>query len=221
MEKKPVNFVVHDAREAVRELNELVEKGAATFDVGVNEEYVYTVTRKSDGSTEKEKEKVFRVIGFAEMMVGHELDSLNEIKEERNAVKKERQELNRTLNVMNKSAFAPISIFLLIIAVITLVLGVLTLAKVLPLPAEQIAISVVLTVVGALALAGSFLLFFFRRKKKLALLAKKDEILKQDSDLKAREADVDLKTPQWYKNALWSQDGNVAKNFNTRLTFNK
>ena len=221
MEKKPVNFVVHSAEEAVKELNRIVEKGGSNFDIGVNEEYVTTVTRNSDGSSTREKEKVFRIIGFVDMMVGEELDSLNAVKEEMETVKKERKELNRTLNVMNKSAFAPISIFLLCIAIVTLVLGILTLAKVLPLPTAQVPIAVVLTVVGVLALGGSITLFIFRRKKKLALLERKDEINEEDAKLKEREADVDSRTPQWYKDALWRVEGNMIINTCNRFTLNK
>ena len=131
------------------------------------------------------------------------------------------KEMNRTLNVMNKSAFAPISIFLLIVAVITLVLGILTLAKVLPLPAGQIPIAIVLVVVGVLALAGSIVLAIFRSKKKKALLERKDEILKQDEELKEKERNIDSRTPEWYKDALWSAEGNVFKNKSQRHELKK
>ena len=218
MEKKPVNFVIRTAKEAARELNEIVENGGAEFDIGINPEYVITVTKNSDGSTKEEKERVYRIIGFANMMVGPELDSLNAVKDEVKAVKKEREEMNRTLNVMNKSAFAPISIFLLCVAVFTLVFGILTLAKVLPLPAGQIPIAVVLTVVGVLALAGSIVLAVLRSNKKKALLARKDEILKRDQDLKEKERSIDSRTPQWYKDALWTSEGNTFKNASQRHT---
>ena len=183
MEKKPVNFVVHNAQEAAKELNAIVEKGGSEFDIGINPEYVITVTKNSDGTTKEEKERVYRIIGFVNMMVGPELDSLNAVKEEMKTTKKEREEMNRTLNVMNKSAFAPISILLLAVAIITLALGILTLANVLPLPAGQTPIAVVLTVVGVLALAGSIVLAVLRSKKKKSLLERKDEILKQDEEL--------------------------------------
>ena len=124
--------------------------------------------------------------------------------------------MNRTLNVMNKSAFAPISILLLGVAIVTLVLGVLTLAKVLPLPPEQIGIAIALVIVGTLALAGSIVLAVFRSKKKKALLDNKDEILKQDEDLKAREKDIDNRVPRWYKDALWTAEGKVVKNASQR-----
>ena len=212
MEKKPVNFVVHKAEEAAKRLNEIVEKGGSEFDIGINPEYVITVTKNSDGTTKEEKERVYRIIGFVNMMVGPELDSLNAVKEEIKTTKREREEMNRTLNIMNKSAFAPISIFLLCVAVITLVLGILTLAKVLPLPAGQLPIAIVLTVVGVLALAGSIVLAVFRSKKKKALLERKDEILKQDEDLKERERNIDSRTPEWYKDALWTAEGNIFKN---------
>ena len=221
MEKKPVNFVVKSAREAERELNAIVEKGGAEFDIGINPEYVITVTKKSDGTTEKEKERVYRFIGFVNMMVGPELDSLNAVKEEMKATKKEREEMNRTLNVMNKSAFAPISILLLCVAIFTLVFGILTLAKVLPLPAGQLPIAVVLTVVGVLALAGSIVLAVLRSNKKKALLERKDEILKQDQELKEKESSVNNRTPQWYKDALWKAEGNVVKNASQRHELRK
>ena len=185
MEKKPINFVVKSAREAEKELNAIVEKGGSEFDFGINPEYVTTVTKKSDGTTETEKE---------------------------------REEMNRTLNVMNKSAFAPISIFLLAVAVFTLVFGILTLAKVLPLPAGQLPIAIVLTVVGVLALAGSIVLAVLRNNKKKALLERKDEILKQDQDLKEKESSVSNRTPQWYKDALWTSEGNTFKNASQRHT---
>ena len=218
MEKKPINFVVKSAREAEKELNAIVEKGGSEFDFGINPEYVTTVTKKSDGTTETEKERVYRIIGFVNMVTGPELDALNNVKDEMKAVKKEREEMNRTLNVMNKSAFAPISIFLLAVAVFTLVFGILTLAKVLPLPAGQLPIAIVLTVVGVLALAGSIVLAVLRNNKKKALLERKDEILKQDQDLKEKESSVSNRTPQWYKDALWTSEGNTFKNSSQRHT---
>ena len=221
MEKKPINFVIRNAEGAVKELNAIVEKGGSEFDFGINPEYVITVTKNSDGTTKEEKERVYRIVGFVNMMVGPELDSLNEVKEEIKTSKKEREEMNRTLNVMNKSAFAPISIFLLIVAVITLVLGILTLAKVLPLPAGQIPIAIVLVVVGVLALAGSIVLAIFRSKKKKALLERKDEILKQDEELKEKERNIDSRTPEWYKDALWTAEGNVFKNKSQRHELKK
>ena len=221
MEKKPVNFVIRTAEQAAKELNKIVENGGSEFDIGINPEYVITVTKNSDGSTKEEKERVYRIIGFANMMVGPELDSLNAVKEEMKTTKKEREEMNRTLNVMNKSAFAPISIFLLCVAIITLALGILTLAKVLPLPAGQIPIAIVLTVVGVLALAGSIVLAVFRNKKKKVLLERKDEILKQDEELKEKERNIDSRTPEWYKNALWTAEGNVFKNKTQRHELKK
>ena len=221
MEKKPINFVVKSAREAEKELNAIVEKGGSEFDFGINPEYVTTVTKKSDGTTETEKERVYRIIGFVNMVTGPELDALNNVKDEMKATKKEREEMNRTLNVMNKSAFAPISIFLLAVAVFTLVFGILTLAKVLPLPAGQLPIAIVLTVVGVLALAGSVVLAVLRSQKKKALLERKDEILKQDQDLKEKESSVSSRTPQWYKDALWKAEGNVVKNASQRHELKK
>ena len=218
MEKKPINFVVKSAREAEKELNAIVEKGGSEFDFGINPEYVTTVTKKSDGTTETEKERVYRIIGFVNMVTGPELDALNNVKDEMKATKKEREEMNRTLNVMNKSAFAPISIFLLAVAVFTLVFGILTLAKVLPLPAGQLPIAIVLTVVGVLALAGSIVLAVLRSNKKKALLERKEEILKQDQDLKEKESSVSNRTPQWYKDALWTSEGNTFKNSSQRHT---
>ena len=218
MEKKPINFVVKSAREAEKELNAIVEKGGSEFDFGINPEYVTTVTKKSDGTTETEKERVYRIIGFVNMVTGPELDALNNVKDEMKATKKEREEMNRTLNVMNKSAFAPISIFLLAVAVFTLAFGILTLAKVLPLPAGQLPIAIVLTVVGVLALAGSIVLAVLRSNKKKALLERKDEILKQDQDLKEKESSVSNRTPQWYKDALWTSEGNTFKNSSQRHT---
>ena len=221
MEKKPVNFVVHNAQEAAKELNAIVEKGGYNFDFGINNEYVTTVTKNSDGTTSKEKERVYRIIGFVDTYVGEELDSLNAVKKEMKATKKEREEMNRTLNVMNKSAFAPISILLLAVAIITLTLGILTLAKVLPLPAGQIPIAIVLTVVGVLALAGSIVLAVLRSNKKKALLEKKDEILKQDEDLKEKERNIDSRTPQWYKDALWTASGDTFQNKSQKHTLKK
>ena len=218
MEKKPINFVIRNAQGAVKELNAIVEKGGAEFDFGINPEYVITVTKNSDGATKEEKERVYRIVGFANMMVGEELDSLNAVKEEIKSSKKEREEMNRTLNVINKSAFAPISIFLLAIAVFTLVFGILTLAKVLPLPAGQIPIAIVLVVVGVLALAGSIVLAILRNNKKKALLERKDEILKQDEELKEKERSVDARTPKWYKDALWRAEGNTFKNASQQHT---
>ena len=212
MEKKPVNFVIRNAEQAAKELNKIVEEGGSEFDIGINPEYVITVTKNSDGTTKEEKERVYRIIGFVNMMVGPELDSLNAVKEEMKTAKKEREEMNRTLNLMNKSAFAPVSILLLGIAIFTLVFGILTLAGVLPLPDSQIAIAIILVIVGALALGGSIILAIFRNKKKQALLAKKDEILAQDQDLNNREKDLDNRIPKWYKNALWKAEGNTIKN---------
>ncbi len=219
MEKKPLVMVVKDAREAAKRLNEIVEKGGYNFDFGISNEYSITVTKNSDGSTKEEKERRFRITGFVDTYVGNELDSLNAVRDDLKAVKKEREEMNRTLNVMNKSAFAPISILLLGIAIFTLTFGILTLANILPLPAGQTPIAIVLTIVGALALGGSIALIILRKLKKNKLLANKDEILKQDADLKAREADVEIRLPRWYINALWTVEGNVIKNATQRHEF--
>ena len=210
MEKKPLVMVAKDARDAVKKLNEYVEKGGYNFDFGISEEYSITVTRNSDGSRKETKEKVYRFTGFVDTYVGDELNSLKEVRDDLEKVKKERREMNRTLNVMNKSPFAPISIFLLCVAVFTLVFGVLTLAKVLPLPSEQIGIAIALTIVGSLALGGSIALAILRGKKKKALLEKKEEINKADQDLRAKEKEVNERVPQWYKVALWKEDGSKA-----------
>lgn len=221
MEKKPLNIVVKDANEAVKRLNEVVEKGGAEFDFGINEEYLITVSKNSDGTRSESKQKVYRLVGFVNTCVGDELDSLNEVREDLKATKKEREETNRTLNVMNKSAFAPISILLLAVAIFTLVFGILTLAKVLPLPAGQIPVAVALVVIGALSLAGSIALFILRKKKKNALLARKDEILSSDEQLKVKEREVEERTPAWYKKALWSAEGNTFKNASQRFELKK
>ena len=221
MEKKPLNIVVKDANEAVKRLNEVVEKGGAEFDFGINEEYLITVSKNSDGTRSESKQKVYRLVGFVNTCVGDELDSLNEVREDLKATKKEREEMNRTLNVMNKSAFAPISILLLAVAIFTLVFGILTLAKVLPLPAGQIPVAVALVVIGALSLAGSIALFILRKKKKNALLARKDEILSSDEQLKVKEREVEERTPAWYKKALWSAEGNTFKNASQRFELKK
>ena len=212
MEKKPLTMVAKDAKDAAKKLNEYVEKGGFNFDFGISEEYSVTVTKNSDGTTKEEKEKRYRFTGFVDTYVGEELAPLQLVRNDLENIKKERAEMNRTLNVMNKSAFAPISILLLGIAVFTLVFGILTLAGILPLPPEQKGIAIALVIVGALALVGSILLAIFRGKKKKALLEKKDEILAQDNDLQKREHEIDERVPQWYKDALWSAEGNVVKN---------
>ena len=216
MEKKPLTMVAKDARDAAKKLNEYVEKGGFNFDFGISEEYSITVSKNSDGSTKEEKEKRYRFTGFVDTYMGDELKPLLDVRQDLENVKKEREEMNRTLNVMNKSAFAPISILLLGVAVITLVFGILTLAGILPLPPEQVGIAIALVIVGALALAGSITLFIFRLKKKKALLAKKDEILAQDQDLQNKEKEIDKRVPQWYKDALWTAEGNVVKNVNQK-----
>ena len=212
MEKKPLVMVAKDASDAAKKLNEYVEKGAYEFDFGISQEYSITVTKRSDGSTSETKEKRYRFTGMMNTYVGDELNSLNEVRGDLENVKRERAEMNRTLNVMNKSAFAPISILLLAVAIFTLVFGILTLARVLPLPSSQIGIAIALVVVGTLALAGSIVLAVFRSNKKKMLLAKKDEILKQDEDLKNKEKEIDSRVPQWYKDALWTVEGNAIKN---------
>ena len=98
------------------------------------------------------------------------------------------------------------------------VFGILTLAKVLPLPAGQIPIAIVLVVVGVLALAGSIVLAILRNNKKKALLERKDEILKQNEELKEKERSVDARTPKWYKDALWRAEGNTFKNASQQHT---
>ena len=216
MEKKPLTMVAKDAKDAAKKLNEYVEKGGFNFDFGISEEYSITVSKNSDGSTKEEKEKRYRFTGFVDTYIGDELKPLLDVRQELEDVKKEREEMNRTLNVMNKSAFAPISILLLGVAVITLVFGILTLAGILPLPPEQVGIAIALVIVGALSLAGSITLFIFRLKKKKALLAKKDEILAQDQDLQNKEKEIDKRVPQWYKDALWTAEGNVVKNVNQK-----
>ena len=212
MEKKPLTMVAKDASDAAKKLNEYVEKGAFKFDFGISEEYVVTVGKNSDGSTSEEKEKRYRFTGFVDTYVGDELKPLLDIREDLEKVKKERAEMNRTLNIMNKPAFAPISILLLGVAVVTLLLGILTLVGALPLPKEQIGISIALVIVGVLALAGSIVLAVFRNKKKQALLANKDEILSNNQKLETKEKEIDKKVPQWYKDALWSAEGNMVKN---------
>ena len=217
MEKKPLTMVAKDARDAAKKLNEYVEQGAFEFDFGISEEYSITVTKNSDGTTKEEKEKRYRFTGFMSMQTGAELEELNQVRDDLREVKKERAEMDRTLNLMNKSAFAPISILLLCVAIFTLTFGVLTLAKVLPLPAEQTFIAVILTIVGVLALAGSILLAIFRGKKKKALLKKKDEIVKQDQDLREKEREINSRTPRWYKDALWTAEGNMIRNASQRF----
>ena len=212
MEKKPLVMVAKDAKDAASKLNEYVEKGAYEFDFGISQEYSITVTKRSDGSKSEVKEKRYRFTGMMNMYVGDELDSLNAVKGDLENAKKERAEMNRTLNIMNKSAFAPISILLLGIAIFTLLFGILTLAGALPLPKSQIGIAIALVVVGTLALAGSIVLAVLRSKKKKILLEKKDEILKQDQDLQAKEKEIDNRVPQWYKDALWTVEGNAIKN---------
>ena len=212
MEKKPLTMVAKDARDAAKKLNEYVEKGAFNFDFGISEEYVVTVSKGSDGLRKEEKEKRFRFTGFMDMYVGDELNSLREVREDLEIVKKEREEMNRTLNVMNKSPFAPISIFLLCVAIVTLTLAILTVAKILPIPNGQLGVAIALIVVGALALSGSILLAVSRNKKKKALLENKEEIMKKDAELQDREQKVDARVPQWYKNALWTSEGNVLRN---------
>ena len=218
MEKKPLNIVVKDAKQAVRELNEYVEKGAFQFDFGINKEYVITVSKNSDGSKKEEKEPRYRLVGFMDMYVGNELEPLELVRADLKKTKKEREEMDRTLNVMKKSAFAPISLFLLLVSVFVLTFGVLTLAHILPLPPEQIGIAIALVIVGSLCLAGSIALAVLRLKKKKALLAREDEILNQDQELKARETELDSRVPQWYKDALWSYEGNTFKNVSQRHT---
>ena len=212
MEKKPLTMVAKDAQDAAKELNEYVEQGAFDFDFGISEEYLITVSKNSDGSKKEEKEKRFRFTGFMNMHTGPELDALKQVRDDLENVKKERAEMNRTLNVMNKSTFAPISIFLLGIAIVTLVLGILTIAKVLPLPAAQLGIAIALTVVGTLALAGSIVLAVFRHKKKMLLLADRDSILRKDEELREKEQQIDKRVPNWYKDALWTAQGNTIKN---------
>ena len=216
MEKKPLVMVAKDARDAAKKLNEYVEKGAFEFDFGISHEYSVTVTKKADGTTSEEKELRYRFTGFVNTYVGDELKPLLDVREELENIKKERAEMNRTLNVMNKSAFAPISILLLAVAIFTLIFGVLTLAKVLSLPAEQIGVAIALVIVGSLSLIGSITLAVLRSNKKKALLSKKDEILKQDEDLKTKESEIDQRVPKWYKDALWSAEGNVIKNASLR-----
>ena len=118
MEKKPLVMVAKDAKDAASKLNEYVEKGAYEFDFGISQEYSITVTKRSDGSKSEVKEKRYRFTGMMNMYVGDELDSLNAVRGDLENAKKERAEMNRTLNIMNKSAFAPISILLLGIAIL-------------------------------------------------------------------------------------------------------
>ena len=221
MEKKPLVMVAKDSRDAAKKLNEYVEKGGFKFDFGISTEYAITVTKNSDGTKSETKEKRFRFTGFVHTYVGKELDSLNLVRADMQKLKKEREEMNRTLNLLNKSAFAPISIFLLIVGLITFAFGFLTLIKVLPLPKEQIGIAVVLTIVGVLALTGSILLAVFRSKKKKALQAKRGEIERNDQNLQAREAELDSRVPQWYKDALWRAEGNYIRNATQKFELKK
>ena len=212
MEKKPLNFVVKDAREAAKRLNEIVEKGGFNFDFGINEEYVTTVSKNSDGSTDKTKEKRFRLVGFVDMYVGEELAPLDAVRKDLKEVQEERKEMNRILNIMHKSSFAPMSIFLLLVAIFTLTFGILTIAKILPLPGDQLPIAIILVIIGALALGGSIALFILRRNKKLHLLSEEDEILRKDEELKNKEMEIDSRVPSWYKEALWRNEGSELRN---------
>lgn len=221
MEKKPLVMVAKDSVDAAKKLNEYVEKGGFKFDMGMSTEYAITVTKNSDGTKSETKEKRFRFTGFVHTYVGKELDSLNLVRADMQKLKKEREEMNRTLNLLNKSAFAPISIFLLIVGIITFAFGFLTLIKVLPLPPEQIGIAVVLTIVGVLALTGSILLAVFRSKKKKALQARRGEIERNDQNLQAREAELDSRVPQWYKDALWRAEGNYIRNATQKFELKK
>ena len=220
MEKKPLTMVAKDARDAANKLNEYVEKGGFRFDFGISTEYVVTVSKNSDGTKKESKEKRYRFTGFVDMYVGNELEPLNLVRQDLRNIQKERAEMNRTLNVMNKSPFAPISVFLLLIAIFVLTFGILTLAGILPLPDEQKGIAVVLVIIGALALTGSILLAVLRGKKKKSLLERKEEILKQDQDLQIREKEIDARVPQWYKDSLWTAEGNIVKNATKRHTLN-
>lgn len=211
MEKKPITMLVKDAHEAAKRLNELVEKGAYEFDFGITDEYVTTVTKNSDGTTERTKEKHFRITGFANTYVGEELDSLNNVREDMKKIKNEREEMNRTLDVMNKSPFAPISIFLLGVGLVTEILGLLTSLKVLPIPEAQFGIAIALCIVGVLAIGGSIGLCLVRNNKRKVLLTRKDEIEKENEALKSRELEIDSRVPQWYKDALWTAEGDVLK----------
>ena len=217
MEKKPLVMVAKDANDAAKKLNEYVEQGAFKFDFGISHENLVTVTKNSDGSTSESKEVPYRFTGFMDMYTGDELKPLLDVREDLEKVKKERKELDRTLNIMNKSAFAPISILLLGIAIFMLTFGILTLVKVLPLPASQIGIAIALVIVGDLALAGSIALAVLRSNKKKALLQNKDAILKQDDELKEKEQEIDRRVPKWYKDALWSAKGNVIQNAHGRF----
>lgn len=221
MQKKPLNIVVKDAYEAAKRLNEIVDQGGYHFDFGISNEYITTVTKRSDGSRSEVREKRFRLTGMVDTYVGEELEPLNAVREDMRQVEKEREEMNRTLSIMNKSPFAIGSIFFMIVALITLVLGILTLAKVLPIPNGQIPIAISLVVVGVLSAGLSFLLFFFRRKKKLELLTRKDEILKEDEDLRVREKDVDARIPAWYKEARWTAMGDYFSNETQRHELRK
>ena len=218
MEKKPLVMVAKDARDAANKLNEYVEKGGFKFDFGISNEYVVTVSKNSDGTKSEEKERRYRFTGFVDTYVGDELNELKAVRDDLEKVKKERAEMNRTLNVMNKSPFAPISILLLAVGLITFVFGLLTLIIVLPLPASQVWIAIVLTIVGTFALAGSILLAVLRNNKKKLLLADKDNILKQDEALKEKEKEIDRRVPKWYKDALWTYEGNTIKNTTQKHT---
>lgn len=221
MAKHPVNFTAQDAKQAANKLNDFVEKGGYQFDIGVNEEYVNTVSRNSDGSTRTEKEKVFRIIGFVDCKEGPELDEYTKVKDERKALKKEREELDRKLKLLNGKAFGPLSIFLMCVGLFCLFFGIMTIARVLPLPEEQKGIAIALIIVGALAAAGCVLATVFRSKKVKALQANRPEIEKADASLKERESSVDSKTPAWYKDALWEAKGDLLINKTAQFTLRK
>lgn len=219
MGKKPINMLVKNANEAEKRLNDYVEDGGSDFRIGISTEYVTTTVVNSDGTKSYRKEKRYRIMGFVDTVSQSEVEALKSVKKEMNAMKNARDAMNRKLNIMNKRPFAPLSVLLLCSGILMFALGILTITGVLPLPSEQKTIALVLTILGAVCIAGSFITYAVRKKKKTALLAIKDQVLKEDAELVEKERAFDVKVPDWYKKAHWHVEGSTLFNSANRFEF--
>lgn len=216
----PVNFTAKSIKDAQSKLNDLVDEGIYNFSrVGVMPETVHNVRINSDGSKDDRPETVYRFVGLAEAVEPNELKEFKEWKSRSDELKSERDAMNRKLNLLNGKAFGPLSIFLLVLGLITGTLGILALVGVLPIPSEQIGISIALSVVGVLAITGSILVSIFRDKKIKLIQKDRGDIENENNALLAKENKLFSDEPIWHAGAQFKISNNLVYNNNSKFDF--
>lgn len=218
MSQTPVNFTAKNAKDACEKLNELVDRGIFGFEhIGIMTEYVKTVTKNSDGTTSEKREPVWRFMGLAESANEQEMSDLIQWKAKRDELKPQLEESERRFKLLNGKAFGPLSVFLLIAGLICGVLGVLALAKVLPIPPEQIGISIGLTIGGVVCIGGAVLAAVLRGKKIKGMQGDRASIEETYSKLKEKEMELKGEEPTWHAEAIFQYKDKMV--YNAHRTF--